>query len=171
MLNNSTQFRLLLEKYIKHDKVEAILREISFFENGFAQRTKLQNINNANFSTALNSSVEFIEKSNAVLSLNMQLHMKIKQVYSSKKRLLELNQISRAQTLEASDLISEIKSKTEKDKILKTKLKNEFIALEQEIEDIKDDLEFIDYFISTSKDTKSLAESYYQSVKQINNFF
>ena len=97
--------------------------------------------------------------------------MKIKQVYSSKKRLLELNQISRAQTLEASDLISEIKSKTEKDKILKTKLKNEFIALEQEIEDIKDDLEFIDYFISTSKDTKSLAESYYQSVKQINNFF
>lgn len=171
MLNNSTQFRLLLEKYIEHDKVEAILREISFFENGFAQRTKLQNINNANFSTALNSSVEFIEKSNAVLSLNMQLHMKIKQVYSSKKRLLELNQISRAQTLEASDLISEIKSKTEKDKILKTKLKNEFIALEQEIEDIKDDLEFIDYFISTSKDTKSLAESYYQSVKQINNFF
>ena len=66
---------------------------------------------------------------------------------------------------------SQIKSKTEKDKILKTKLKNEFIALEQEIEDIKDDLEFIDYFISTSKDTKSLAESYYQSVKQINNFF
>lgn len=171
MLNNSTQFRLLLEKYIEHDKAENILREISFFENSFAQRTKLQNINNANFSTTLNSSVEFIEKSNAVLSLNMQLHMKIKQVYSSKKRLLELNQISRTQTLEASDLLTEVKSKTEKDKLLKNKLKNEFIALEQEIEEIKDDLEFIDYFISTSKDTKCLAESYYQSVKQINNFF
>lgn len=170
MLANSKEFTRLVNVYTEEIVSAQILRNISIFENKFLNRTKLQNIKAANFAESLNDSVEYIDSANKVYALVLQLSMKIKSVYSSKKRLLELNRFQRQQILELSDEIREAKTAAQKATVLKNALTSEFINLEHEIEQIKEDLDFVEHFISSAKDTKFTAESYYQSVKQINNW-
>lgn len=168
MLHKSSLFNMLLSSYKQPEISEKIIELITKFEVAMQKRIPIQNITKDNYSEVLNNALNYIENSIQIKSWTEDLRLNILRNKNTLNKKFEIEQIKVSNDVDNYSTIKEMSNKTDKAKLKQFYIKEQTLPLEQELQEVKINLECAEMFASEAKSNEELAYAYYQAVKNLN---
>lgn len=168
MLHKSSLFNMLLASYKQPAVSEKIIELITQFEIEFNKRVPIQNITRDNHPEVLNNALNYIENSIQIKSWTEDLRLNILRNKNILNKKFEVEQIKVSNDVDNYTTIKEITNKTDRAKLKQFYIKEQTLPLEQELQEVKINLECAEMFASEAKSMEELAYAYYQAVKNLN---
>lgn len=167
--NQSSMFRHILDKHGDKNSKDRIFALVSSYEEKIQKRTKIQDVQHADYNKALNDSIEFIEMADRILSFTNQLSLTVRTRKEVVYKEFKLEEIKVRKQVETLELIEQIGNKTEKSSMIKRLMEESMIEITNRLENLKLEYEISVTFVEDAERTRDLAYAYYQAIKQIGN--
>lgn len=168
MLHKSSLFNMLLASYKQQSVSEKIIELITQFETDFNKRIPIQNITKDNHPEVLNNALNYIENSIQIKSWTEDLRLNILRNKNTVSKRFEIEQIRVSNDADNYSTIKEMTNKTDRAKLKQFYIKEQTLQLEQELSEVKINLECAEMFANEAKSAEELAYAYYQAVKNLN---
>ena len=166
MIHKSACFHDLLAKYFDDSiKVNGVMAYITNAELQLIGRKKIHEMTASSMNEDIDKAITIIENLNHVLQTVQQIKIEIKKKKLALENLLTTQENNEKSRIEYDPSIINISNKTEKAQKIKEAAKSASKQTQEQLDEIRIDLDAIDTYVTNSENNRELALSYYQALK------